>query len=608
MPDPPDTLPPLVRALLDPAAYPPPRPASVELRQTHISYVLLADERVYKLKKAVALGFLDYSTPRRRAYYCQREVALNRRLAPDVYLGVVPIVERDGSFHVGGRGRTVERAVLMRRLPEAGMLSALLARGAVTPALLSQLAARLAAFHAAAAHGPAVARHGAPPGVRRLVLGNLHRAAPYVGRTLTAATYTHLCAWTATFLAGQRPLLRARVHAGRIRDGHGDLHAANVCVVDAASLHTLADRPPGPSTYGLSLSLGPATSGRPELHPAPQPLLPPPPILPPSLSRTAAGQPDPLLPWATAGPSSDPTAPDEPVIFDCIDFSPPLRCTDVAAEIAFLAMDLDHHGRADLAAAFVDAYVAASDDADLRALLPFYLSYRATVRGLVASITADAAALDAAGRAAQESLARGYFDLARYAYAGGAPRPLLLLLGGLPASGKSTLAQALAGRLALVPLNSDVVRKQRAGLPPTTRATTDHGAGLYTASATEHTYAALVAAARGWLARGVSVALDASFRRADHRAQAITAAEALGVPWLAVECVCPPDVARARLAARTHDPAAVSDADWRVYQQLAAEWEPWTELPPARHHVVSTADDLDTASAAILAAASAHPR
>src|SRR5207253_1556851 len=162
------------------------------------------------------------------------------------------------------------------------------------------------------------------------------------------------------------------------------------------------------------------------------------------------------------------------------DFSNRLRCTDVAAEVAFLAMDLDHYGRADLREAFVAAYEAASGDHELRALLPFYQSYRATVRGLVASIAADEGSFDAAGRAAQ----------------------------------------------------------------------------------TDATSAALCDAARGWLARGVSVALDASFRRAEHRAAAVALAESLGVPWLAVECACAPATARTRLAARAHDPGAVSDADW----------------------------------------------
>ncbi len=528
-----DALPPVIRALLDPAAYPPPRPAAVELRQTHISYVLLAGERVYKIKKPVALGFLDYSTPARRAYYCRREVALNRRFAPDVYLGVVAIVARAGAVRVGGRGRVLERAVLMRRLPEEGMLTHLLTTGGATPALLAQIARRVAAFHADAASGPRVARYGRPGAVRHTVLSNLARCAPYVGRTLDAAGYEHLREWTAGFLREHRALFERRVAERRIRDGHGDLHAASICVL--------------PGTH------------------------------------------------EQAGSS-------EIVLFDCIDFSRRLRCTDVAAEVAFLAMDLDHYGRADLRVAFVDAYVAASGDADLPTLLPFYQSYRATVRGLVASIAADEGTFGVGGRAAQRALAHGYFDLARHAYAAGAPRPLLLLLGGLPGSGKSTLARALAGRLALVVVNSDVVRKERAGLAPTTPRPAGFGAGLYAPAATAATYAALGEAARHWLEQGVSVALDASFRRADHRAAAVAVAEALGVPWLAVECTCAPDVARSRLAARAREAATVSDADWAVYQQLAAEWEPWNELPAARHCRVDTARSLGATVARVLAA------
>jgi aminoglycoside phosphotransferase family enzyme/predicted kinase len=562
-----DALPPLIRVLLDPAAYPAPRPPAVELRQTHISYVLLAGERVYKIKKPVALGFLDYSTPARRAYYCRREVALNRRFAPDVYLGVVPIVERAGSVQVGGRGRVVERAVVMRRLPEAGMLTHLLATGGATPALLERIAQRVAAFHTAAASGPRVARYGRPGAVRHTVQSNLARCAAYVGRTLDAATHEHLRAWTAAFLREHHALLQRRVAERRIRDGHGDLHAASICVI--------SPEVPGQAFSPEMQENSPAGG----VGDTPTP---------PSLSPQD---------WGAGG-----VTPPDIVLFDCIDFSSRLRCTDVAAEVAFLAMDLDHHGRADLRAAFVDAYVAASGDAELPVLLPFYQSYRATVRGLVASIAADEDSIDAAGRAAQRALARGYFDLARHAYAAGAPRPLLLLLGGLPASGKSTLAHALAGRLALVPVNSDVVRKQHAGLAPTQRRVEGFGAGLYAPAATEATYAALLDAARYWLERGVSVALDASFRRAAHRAAAVALAEELRVPWLAVESSCPPATARARLAARAHDARAVSDADWAVYQQLAAEWEPWRELPAARHRRVNTGRALDAAVAAVLAA------
>jgi len=525
-----DALPPLIQGLLDPAAYPEPRPPAVELRQTHISYVLLAGDRVYKIKKPVDLGFVNYSTPARRAAYARREVELNRRFAPDVYLGVVPIVVRAGAVRIGGPGRVVERAVLMRRLPEEGMLPRLLERGEVTAALAARIAERLAAFHATAARGPHVARYGRPAGVRRIVESNLKRVEPFVGRTIDAERYAHLTAYTASFLREQQPLLRQRAAGGYVHDGHGDLHAASICV------------------------LGPPDQG-------------------------------------------------EIVFFDCIDFAPWLRCTDVAAEVAFLAMDLDRYGRADLTSAFVRAFVAASGDAELPTLLPFYQSYRATVRGLVASIAAAETSRGAAEQETQASLARAYFDLADHAYAGAAPRPLLLLLGGLPASGKSTLARTLAGRLALVPVNSDVVRKRLAGLAPTTRRASAPNQDIYTPAASAATYAALLAEARDWLARGVSVALDASYRHAADRAAVLALADELGVPWLAVECRAEPAVTRARLAARAADPSAVSDADWRIYKQLAAEWEPWDEMPADHYLLVDTGSSLDTAIAAVLTAA-----
>lgn len=516
-------LPALIAALLDPACYPhtPPR---VELRQTHISYVLLAGERVYKVKKPVAFGFLDYSTPARRAYYCRREVALNRRLAPEVYRGVVPLVERDGRIYVGGRGRVLDHAVEMVRLPEDGMLPALLERYAATPALMEQIAARLAAFHAAAPSTPRVARYGRPHVVRRTLEETLARIGPQVGRTLSAEQYAALCAWTRDTLARLAPLLRQRAAAGRVRDGHGDLHASSICVTDHV------------------------------------------------------------------------------VIFDCIEFSTALRCNDVASEVAFLAMDLDRHARADLAEAFVAAYQRLSGDAELRRPLPLFRCQRALVRGLVASLAAAEPEQSAPERARQAALAATYFDLAYYGYAGAAPHPLLLLVGGLPASGKSVLARQLAARLAAVALHTDVIRKQRAGLAPTERPQGAARAALYAPDATAATYQAVLDAARDWLVRGFSVVLDGTYRRAADRRAIMALAAARGVPWLAVECRCPPQVARERLAARGETPHEVSDADWAVYEQQAREWEPWTEVPPGRHLVVDTTAALETSVRRVLQA------
>lgn len=327
-------LPSLVRALLRPEAYPH-AADDLRLHETHISWVVLAGPYAYKLKKPVDFGFLDFSTRERRAAACADEVRLNRRLSPDIYLGVVDVVERGDGYFIGGPGRPVEPAVWMRRLPEEGMLPRLLERSAVRPALVRRLARQLAAFHARAATGPGVDGHGSPAAVRANWQENFDQVRPFLGRTMAAERERAIRAYVEHFLAEQHALLERRVAEGRIREGHGDLHAASICL----------DR------------------GRPRL-------------------------------------------------FDCLEFAARFRCADVAAEVAFLAMDLDHYGRADLGEAFVQAYLRASGDAELLLLLDFYKCYRAFVRGKVRSLRLTEPGLSPEDERRVIAEARAYFDLA----------------------------------------------------------------------------------------------------------------------------------------------------------------------------------------------------
>ena len=152
------SVPPVVTSLLRPEAYQHPAD-DIELHETHISWVILAGPFAYKIKKPVDLGFLDFTSRERRLTDCEDEVRLNRRLCPDLYLGVVEVVERDGAYFVAGPGRPVEPAVWMRRLPEEGMLSTLLDRQAAEAPLMRRIARQLAEFHAAAATGLGLRRH-----------------------------------------------------------------------------------------------------------------------------------------------------------------------------------------------------------------------------------------------------------------------------------------------------------------------------------------------------------------------------------------------------------------------------------------------------------------
>lgn len=340
-------LPALIRGLLRPEAYPHPAD-DLQLHETHISWVILAGPFAYKIRKPVNLGFVDFSGLAARAEDCHREVRLNRRLCPDVYLGVVQIVERDGHYALSDAGQPdglfgpetpVEPVVWMRRLPADGMLPAMLARDAVTPELVREIARQLAAFHPQAATGPGVNEYGSLDTIRGNWDENFSQTEPCIGRTISQSMFDRIKTFVERFQEEQRPLLERRIAEGRIREGHGDLHAGSICVE--------GDR----------------------VH-----------------------------------------------LFDCLEFTPRFRCADVAAEVAFLAMDLDRYQRPDLSRAFVEEYVQRSEDTELLTLLDFYRCYRAYVRGKVASLRLNQPGLSPEERATTEDEARSYFEMAgRYA-------------------------------------------------------------------------------------------------------------------------------------------------------------------------------------------------
>ncbi len=221
-------LPPLIQALLNPSAYPHPVDR-IELRQTHISYVLLTGENVYKIKKPVDFGFLNFSTVGRRRFYCGREVAFNSPLCSDTYVGVVPIRQRDGQFSVGGTGRTVEYAVHMRRLPEDRMMHNLLARDEATPRMVEAVAEKLAAFHASAEVSHRLARYG-DWAIRYNTTENIAQWTPYIGRTLTAQQDRIMRAYVDAFYARKTDVLQRRIADLRIHRVHADLRSDSIVI------------------------------------------------------------------------------------------------------------------------------------------------------------------------------------------------------------------------------------------------------------------------------------------------------------------------------------------------------------------------------------------
>jgi uncharacterized protein len=223
---PPETL---LDALRRPEAYPPPRPSRITLVTTHISWVFLTDQDVWKLKRPVDYGFVDYTTLAQRRRCCEDEVALNRRLACDVYHGVVPLRLGPRGYSFDSEGTIVDYAVCMRRLSEDHSAEALLRRGALTPEHLERLAARLARFFAEA---PTTPDAGTIEVIRGNVTENFDQVEPFIGRFVSRETFEAVRRWQLGILDGAPSRFLARVAQGRIRDGHGDLRLEHVYFED----------------------------------------------------------------------------------------------------------------------------------------------------------------------------------------------------------------------------------------------------------------------------------------------------------------------------------------------------------------------------------------
>jgi len=321
------------QVLLNPQAYPH-KPQKIELVQTQMSFIFLAGDFAYKVKKEVNLGYLDYTTLEKRHFFCHQELELNRRLCPDAYLAVVPIVEEKGGLSVEGQGEAIEYAVKMKQFPQERMMDVLLPQGQVTPEMIARVAEKLVGFHQKAETNQEIAAFGKLDVIRQNTDENFAQTEKYIGTSITAEEYQHIKNYTDNFVDSNASLFDKRVREGKIRDCHGDLHAAHVCFTD------------------------------------------------------------------------------DICIYDCIEFNDRFRYSDVASEIAFLAMDLDRYQQAGLSRHLVNTYVELSHDEELLKLLNFYKCYRAYVRGKVESFKLDDPCIPEREKARILSVARSYFQLA----------------------------------------------------------------------------------------------------------------------------------------------------------------------------------------------------
>jgi len=475
------------------------------LHETHSGVVILLGDRVYKTKKPIRTDFLDFRTRAARLAACEHEVELNRRLAPDVYLGVAELGNPDGTAG--------EPMVVMRRMPEQARLSTLARASSITcPDAVDAVARIVAAFHRDAARGPRIDREGTAQAVRGRWHDNIRETRELRQSVIGEDRLDAISRAVDRYLDGRGSLFAQRITDGCIVDGHADLLSDDIFCLE-----------------------------------------------------------------------------DGPRILDCLEFDDRLRYLDRIDDIACLAMDLEFQGRLDLAERLLAGYREVLAETAPDSLVDHYIAYRAFMRAkvdCVRHLQGRAASADDAVR--HTALAERHLDRARCR---------LVLVGGLPATGKSTLAARLAEAVGAELISSDPVR--RAMFADDRAATPDPGyrGGRYSTDSTDRVYTAMLDRACDLLSGGRSVVLDASWTHEEHRVRAAETAIATSADLVQLRCTAPAELTEHRLrqraaSRRDHD----SEATPAVAVAMAHDADPW---PAATG--IDTSGPLDTSIAAATA-------
>jgi hypothetical protein len=457
--------------------------------ETHTAILFFVGDRVFKMKKAVDLGFLDHSSLEARRRACELEVALNSRLAPDAYLGAAQLTGPDGGV--------LEHFVVMRRMPDERRLARCVERGEDVDDALRAIAHAIATLHDASPPDSTHDRLASPAAVRARWTAGFDQLRDLEAIGLDPDRDARIEELVLRYLDGRSDLFDYRIRRGKVRDGHGDLLAEDIFLL-----------------------------------------------------------------------------PEGPQILDCIEFSEDYRWGDVLADVAFLAMDLERLGRPELGARFLALHRELSADRWPPSLAHHYVAYRAHVRAKVGAL-----------RAAQEGVAvdaatDGLFALAlRHLELG---RVRLVVVGGPPGTGKSTVAARLGDRLDAVVLRSDEVRA---------RAGADHD---YRAEAVAATYQQMLADAERLLGLGEHVILDATFGDPRQREAVRALAERTCADLSELRCSLPVEVASDRVRARLAGGSDPSEATPEVARRLADAFAPW----PEAQTVDTSASEAEAASAA----------
>jgi aminoglycoside phosphotransferase family enzyme/predicted kinase len=525
----PETWDEIIAALRQPAAYAH-HPPSVTLIETHISWVFLAGDRVFKLKRPMDYGFVDFTSAAARVQACQDEVRLNRRLTSGVYLGVAPIIRSRSGIRVGEayavplshdvieRPEILEWATVMRRLPARRMLDVLLEQRSYPANLAQLLRSRLLPFHRQVARPCSGAPQDLAQQQANVITENLDQLEPFSG---TLVDPDHLSVVTRAmrdFLATFAPLLLERAEDGWIRDGHGDLRCEHVCLEYDGTLQ----------------------------------------------------------------------------IFDCVEFSQALRCADIVMDLAFLLLDLKRLGAPEIAAELEDHYRQAGlpIPPGLRGFCEAHRALvRVKVNCL--TIQNSEVVLPDSERVALLSEAATYLNLATAGALRAGPALIVMsgLSGTGKTTVARSIQQALAATHLLTDaIRRDLFGEPEPAVPGQPA---QWQAGRYRPEQTAKVYERMRELAAAALARGAPVILDGTFLENEHRLAAASVAQEAGVPCLIVETTCSEATALRRIAARQASGTALSEADTAIYRAQRERYAQDLPIVPAGTAKVEISTERD---------------
>ncbi len=480
-----------------------PQVNSVQLLQTHISYVALTGTYAYKVKKPVNFGFLDFSTLDKRKFFCEEELRLNKRLCPEIYLDVLPITKKENILELNGNGPIVEYALKMKEFPQECIMTNKLLQGKISEETIDRLCTILVDFYTAQEPTDTVKKYGELPAVKQNIDENFEQTKPMIDITVPKTTFWEIKDAVTKFFERKKEVFGQRMKEERIYDCHGDLHSGNIVITDG-SMH----------------------------------------------------------------------------IFDCIEFNDRFRYCDVASDIGFLAMDLDYMNHPYLSSYLIQKYVEKSHDTTLYLVLNFYKSYRAFVRGKVHGFQLNDPHIGPAKKNSLITTAKKYFDLSLY-YARLFSRdfqkqkPLIVIVAGLSGTGKSTVARKIAVDYHGVQINTDVVRKEVAGIDRYEQHHDRYNTGLYDPKNIDDTYEQVMQRASTSLKKGENCVLDATFQKKKYREMAHHIAGKHHAILINVQCVCSDAVVKQRLEDRLRK-KSVSDGRWEIYVKQKTTFEPFT--------------------------------